>query len=386
MRKTWLKLVAVLACVCLVLVGCSGGSGESVAASTDSGAASTSESASASGDGTLDLNSKTLDEIIAAAKEEGHVESVGMPDSWANWGETWTDLTSEYGITHADTDMSSAEELSMFESEGKDAATKDIGDVGLAFTSEAINRDLVQGYKTSYWDKVPDWAKGENGLWMIAYTGVTTFIYNTDVSSDPAPTSWADVRTGTYKLTIGDVIGGATGQGNVLATAYAFGGSMDNLDPAFEFWAEMAEAGRIDQGDILLNRIQAGEVQLGVTWSYNALTYRDQTPNYKFNVCVPSDGSILSGYASVINKYAPHPNAAALAREFIFSDEGQINLAKAGAVPTRTDIEIPQEIQDATLQQSQYANSIPVTDAAQYADICAKIGERWSAEIIPLMS
>ena len=333
----------------------------------------------------LDLNTVTLDKLEEGAKAEGHVESVGMPDSWANWGETWEELTAKYAITHADTDMSSAEELNMFESE-KDAPTKDIGDVGLAFTSQAIERDLVQGYKTSYWDNVPDWAKGEDGKWMIAYTGVTTFLFNSDTSEGEAPTTWADVRNGTYKLTIGDVLTGATGQGNVLATAYAFGGDMDNLDPAFEFWAEMAKAGRIDQGDILLQRIQAGEVQLGVTWSYNALTYRDETPQYKFVVGVPQDGSILSGYASVINKYAPHPNAAALAREFIFSDEGQINLAKAGAVPTRKDIQIPQDVQDATIQQSQYANSIPITDAAKYAEVCATIAQRWEEEIIPLMS
>ncbi len=334
---------------------------------------------------TIDLNTYTLDQIVEKAKEEGHVESVGMPDSWANWGETWQELTATYGITHADTDMSSAEELNMFENE-KDAPTKDIGDVGLAFTTEAIERGLVQGYKTSYWDAVPDWAKGENGLWMIAYTGVTTFLYNEDITDEPAPTSWADVRNGTYKITIGDVIGGATGQGNVLSTAYAFGGDMENLDPAFEFWAEMAKAGRIDQGDILLQRIQAGEVQLGVTWSYNALGYRDQTPNYKFTVGVPSDGSILSGYASVINSYAPHPFAAALAREYIFSDEGQNNLAKGGAVPTRTDISIPQEIQDATIQQSEYANSVPIKDAAAYAAVGAEISKRWEEEIIPLMS
>ncbi|HOM67952.1 MAG TPA: extracellular solute-binding protein [Brevefilum fermentans] len=333
----------------------------------------------------VNLNDYTLEEIIKKAQEEGHVESVGMPDSWANWGDTWEGLTKKYGITHADTDMSSAEELNMFENE-KDSPTKDIGDIGLGFTAEAIERGIVQGYKTSYWETVPDWAKAEDGKWMIAYTGVTTFIFNEDVTDEPYPTSWADVRKGTYKLTIGDVIGGATGQANVLATAFAFGGDMDNLDPAFEFWAEMAKAGRIDQGDILLQRIQAGEVQLGVTWSYNALTYRDETPNYKFSISVPQDGSILSGYASVINAFAPHPFAAALAREFIFSDDGQINLAKAGAVPTRTDIKIPQAIQDATIQQSEYQNSIPITDAAKYSEVCAQISVRWEEEIIPLMS
>ena len=52
----------------------------------------------------------------------------------------------------------------------------------------------------------------------------------------------------------------ATGQGNVLATAYAFGGGIDNIQPGIDFWKEMATAGRIDQGDILLQRIQAARL------------------------------------------------------------------------------------------------------------------------------
>ena len=51
---------------------------------------------------TTDLNAASLDEIIANAKEEGSVESVGMPDTWANWGLSWTALEQEYGISHAD--------------------------------------------------------------------------------------------------------------------------------------------------------------------------------------------------------------------------------------------------------------------------------------------
>ena len=38
---------------------------------------------------------------------------------------------------------------------------------------------------------------------------------------------------------------------------------------------------------------------------------------------------MISGYTTIINKYAKHPNAAKLAREYIFSDAGQINLARA---------------------------------------------------------
>ena len=329
-----------------------------------------------------DLNGYTLDEIIEKAKAEGHVESVGMPDSWANWGDSWKGLTETYGIAHTDDDMSSAEELNMFAND----STRDIGDVGLAFTQQAIDAGLVQGYKTTNWDSVPDWAKADDGLWMIAYTGCTSFIFNNDLANgQKMPTSWQDVREGTYKLTIGDVVGGATGQGVVVATAFAFGGGLDNLQPAFDFWTEMAKAGRIDKGDILLARIQAGEVECGVSWSYNVLTYRDETPNYNITVGIPSDGAILVGYASVISKNSDTPFAAALAREYIFSDAGQINLAKSGALPTRTDVVVPDEYK--AFDPSTYANAVSsFSDAAAYTAACEEVSEWWGENIIPLLS
>ena len=332
--------------------------------------------------GALDLNSLSIDEITQKAKEEGHVESVGMPDTWANWGLSWTGLEKDYGITHADSDMSSAEELQMFATEGENG-TKDIGDVGQAFGAQAIEEDLVQGYKTSYWDSVPDWAKGEDGKWMIAYTGATTFLTNTDLVAD-VPTSWADIRQGDYTVAIGDINGG-NAQAAVVASAYAFGGDLNNLDPAFEFWTELAQAGRINTLDILQQNFETGEVPVGVIWSFTAIPYKDAISQYNMQANIPTDGSIMSGYASVINKYAPHPYAAALAREYIFSDEGQANLAAAGAIPTRTDVKIPDEIQKATFTSDAYANAIPMEDTDAYTKACEEVVNRWQEEIIPLL-
>lgn len=340
------------------------------------------EAESGDTEGAVALNDLSLDEIIEKAKEEGQVESVGMPDSWANWGETWTEIEAEYGITHADSDMSSAEELQMFATEGENG-TKDIGDVGQAFGAQAIEEDLVQGYKTSYWDSVPDWAKGEDGKWMIAYTGATTFLTNTDIVEN-APTSWADIKEGDYSVAIGDINGG-NAQAAVVASAYAFGGDLNNLDPAFEFWTEMAENGRINTLDILQQNFETGEVPVGVIWSFTAIPYKEAITQYQMQANIPSDGSIMSGYASVINKYAPHPYAAALSREYIFSDEGQANLASAGAIPTRTDVEIPAEIQEATFSSDAYANAIPMEDTESYTKACEEVVSRWQEEIIPLL-
>lgn len=368
--------VALTAAMCLALAGCGSSTKETKAAETTAG------ETTAAAEGAVDLNALTLDEIIEKAKAEGKVESVGMPDSWANWGLTWQDLKDEYGIDHADTDMSSSEELQMFKTEGENG-TKDIGDVGFAFGQQAIDEDLVQGYKTSYWDSVPDWAKAEDGKWMVAYTGATTFLTNTE-QVENVPTSWADIKAGDYKVALGD-IGGGTAQAAVIASAYAFGGDLNNLDPAFEFWTELAEAGRINTLDILQQNFETGEIAVGVIWSYTAVPYKDQITQYQMEATIPSDGSIMSGYASVINKYAPHPHAAALAREWIFSDAGQANLAKAGAIPTRTDVEIPAEIEEATFAKADYANAIPMEDAEAYAAACETVKTRWEEEILPLL-
>ena len=50
-----------------------------------------------------------LSALVAAAKKEGAVNSLGMPDDWANWKDTWVQMKTKYGITHQDTDMSSAQ-------------------------------------------------------------------------------------------------------------------------------------------------------------------------------------------------------------------------------------------------------------------------------------
>lgn len=146
----------------------------------------------------VDLNSMSTEEILKEAQKEGRVDSVGMPDTWANWVETWEDLKTVYGLEHTDTDMSSAEEISLFESEKK-KATKDIGDVGQAFGPIAEEKGVTLKYKTSYWDSIPDWAKDDDGDWIIGYYGTMTMMTNKKLVEE-APKSFADLLEGDYKI------------------------------------------------------------------------------------------------------------------------------------------------------------------------------------------
>lgn len=158
----------------------------------------------------VDLTSVSLDTIKEKAKEEGTISSVGMPDDWANWKGSWENITSTYGLEHDDTDMTSSEELSIFESE-KDSPTKDIGDVGQAFGPTAVDMDVVQPYKASTWDSIPDWAKDPDGKWTISYLGTMSALVNTNNVSDPI-TSWEDLKNSDAKVTLGDVLRGASSQ------------------------------------------------------------------------------------------------------------------------------------------------------------------------------
>jgi len=328
-----------------------------------------------------DVDLKTLE---AAARAEGAVNSVGMPDDWANWKATWADLNKLYGLAHIDTDMSSAQEVAKFAAE-KDNASADIGDVGAAFGPIAVAKGVTQPYKPTTWDQIPDWAKDKDGNWALAYTGTIAFIINKKLlHGSEAPTKWADLATGKYKVSIGDVSTAAQATNGVLAAAIAKGGSETNIQPALLMFADIAKQGRLSLANPTIATMEKGEVEVGVVWDFNGLSYRNKMVNPDdYVVLIPSDGSVISGYTTIINKYAKHPNAAKLTREFIFSDAGQTNLARGNARPIRAEhLKLPEDVQKQLLPNEQYKNVTPIKDAAAWEKTSKALPQLWQEEVI----
>lgn len=316
-----------------------------------------------------------------AARKEGAVNSVGMPDSWANWKDTWQDLSDKYGLKHMDTDMSSAQEIAKFAAE-KDNASADIGDVGAAFGPIAVQQGVTQPYKPTTWSQIPEWAKDADGHWMLAYTGSIAFIINKQLVKD-APKSWADLKTGKYRVAIGDVSAAAQAVNGVLAAAIANGGDEKNIQPGLDYFAEIAEQGRLSLANPTIQTLEKGEVEVGIVWDFNGLSYRDQIDPNRFEVLIPSDGSVISGYTTIINKYAKNPNAAKLAREYILSDAGQINLAKGNARPIRAEhLTLPAEVQAKLLPNEQYAKVKPIKDTAAWETTSKTLPQLWQENVI----
>jgi len=307
-----------------------------------------------------------------------------MPDDWANWADTWADVSRVYGLTHTDTDMSSGEEIAKFEAE-KDKPSADIGDVGIAFGPAAVAKGVTQAYKSSYWDEIPAWAKDADGHWIVGYQGTIAFMVDTSQVKD-VPRSWADLLAGDYKVAVGDVTKAAQAQNAVLAAAMAFGGSESNLEPGIAYFEKLAARNGIAMAEASVANIEKGEIPVVLLWDFNALGYRKKIDASRFEVVIPAEGSVVSGYATIINKYAPHPYAAMLTREYILSDAGQINLAKGFARPIRASVKLPAEVAANLVPPEQYANVKPIADYATWQASAQALPALWQERILALLN
>jgi putative spermidine/putrescine transport system substrate-binding protein len=326
--------------------------------------------------------SAPLDDLIERARKEGTVNSVGMPDDWANWAATWKAITTKYGLKHTDTDMSSAEELAKFAAERSNASA-DIGDVGFDFCRVAVERGLAAPYKPTTFAQIPEWARDADGLWMLAYTGTIAFVVAKDVQNPPK--TWADLLNGTYKVAAGDVGKASQSNAAVLACAIAMGGDETRIDPAMDLFAKLAKQKRLLTISALPANMARGEIQVALLWDFNGLNYRDKVGGDRFSVVIPADGSVTSGYSTIINKFAKNPNAAMLTREYIFSDEGQANLADGYARPIRVDhLTLSDAVKAKLLPSAQYAKARPINPQA-WGEGARRVPALWQEKVLTEM-
>lgn len=325
---------------------------------------------------------QSFEEIEKAGRAEGNIVSVGMPDDWANWGALWKVIVSRYGVTHSDTDLSSAEMVAKFDAE-RNNATADIAGPSLEFARIAVKKGLSLPYKATNWDKVPDWAKDPNGGWTLDYTGTIAFLIRKDIKNPPR--SFADLLKGDYKVSIGEVGKSAQANAGVLAAAVALGGGEDNLKPGIDLFAKLAEQKRVLAVNPSTALMEKGEVDVGIVWDFSALGWRDIAGREKWDVVIPSDGSVTNGYSLIINPFGKHPNLAKLTRDFALSDEGQMLFASGYVRPIRFDqLKLTQETLDKMLPAEQYAKA-RVIKFDLWSNAVKELGRQWQETVASKM-
>jgi len=294
------------------------------------------------------------EKMIEAARAEGELNSYGMSDDWVNLGKIWSTIEERYGVVHVDTDMTSMEQITRLLAE-KDAPVLDVADIGFDSLGLLLENDLAMEYKSEYWDKFSEEFRDPNGRWHIGYWGAIAFLVNTDLVEN-IPQTWSDLLKPEYldKICSRDPRVSTYATGAVLAAAYALGGGEDNVQPGLDFFQQLRDSKNWREGVVLnVAAVQKGECPISIVYDFDGFNKRDAT-GLPLEVVIPSDGTVGMLFAQYINKYAPHPNAAKLAIDFFYSDEGQIMFAEGYAHPGRSDVELPPEIAEKLLPESAY--------------------------------
>lgn len=283
-----------------------------------------------------------LDQLIKAAQKEGELTVIALPHDWANYGEIISTFSSKYGIkvNELDPNAGSGDEIEAIKANKGSTGPQapDVIDVGLAWGPTAKEQGLIQPYKVQTWDTIPDDVKDPDGYWYGDYYGVLAFEVNSSVIKN-IPQDWSDLLKPEYKGKValgGDPRTSAMAAMAVAAAAIANGGSFDNVMPGLEFFAKLNKAGNFVPVIAKPGTIASGETPIAMMWDYLALTDRDNfNGNPEISVVIPKSSVVAGVYVQAISAYAPHPNAAKLWMEFLYSDEGQLLYLKGYVHPIR---------------------------------------------------
>jgi putative spermidine/putrescine transport system substrate-binding protein len=285
-----------------------------------------------------------MDQLVAAAKKEGQLTVIGLPRDWCAYGEVFNGFKQKYGLklNELNPDASSSEETEAIKANKGNMGPQapDVIDVGFGFGPSAKKDGLIQPYKVSTWSTIPDAAKDAEGYWYGDYYGVLAFQINADLVTI-FPRDWPDLLKPEYKNAValaGDPrISNQAIQGVFAAGLSATKGNVDGAaDAGLKFFADLNKRGNFVPVIAKAASLAQGATPIVIRWDYNALADRDTLKgNPRVEVIVPESGVVAGVYVQAISAYAPHPNAAKLWMEYLYSDEGQVGWLKGYCHPIR---------------------------------------------------
>ncbi|MFO1105687.1 MAG: ABC transporter substrate-binding protein [Amaricoccus sp.] len=302
-------------------------------------------------------------DLVSAAKAEGQLTVIALPHDWCAYGAVIDGFKKKYGLTvnELNPDAGSADELEAIRAnkDNKGPQAPDVIDVGFSFGPTAKKEGLLQPFKVSTWDSIPENVKDAEGYWAGDYFGVLSFAVNSDIVKTP-PADWSDLLKPEFANSValaGDPRASNQAILGVYAAGLAEGGAAgaEAGTKGLDFFAKLNKAGNFVPVIGKSGTLAQGATPIIVWWDYNALSGRDAlNGNPPVEVVIPKTGVVAGVYVQAISAYAPHPNAAKLWMEYLYSDEGQLgwlsgychpirftDMVKRGAVPEAMLAKLP---------------------------------------------
>ncbi|MGW2555566.1 ABC transporter substrate-binding protein [Streptomyces sp. NPDC001635] len=306
-------------------------------AATDNASTTTDGKSAATATSAADMGG--MDALVAAAKKEGTLHAIALPRDWANYGALIDGFQKKYGIKIEDEspDASSQDEINAVTTrKGQDRAP-DVLDLGSSFALSAAQQGLLAPYKVASFGDIPSAQKDPQARWYNDYGGYVSI--GCDAKRvKTCPTTFADLLKPQYKGQValnGNPTKSGSAFGGVYAAALANGGSFDDVQAGLDFFAKLKKNGNYTPVESTPATVEKGETPISIDWDYLNAGYADEfkSKGLDWKVSVPSDGQYAQYYSQAINKDAPHPAAARLWQEYLYSTEGQNLWLKGYARP-----------------------------------------------------
>lgn len=348
MRVPRMRLAAVagIAALSMVVAACGSSAGESGTSTASSPTNSApAEETSEGGGSTTEVDAATatsaedfggMDGLIAAAQAEGELNVIALPPDWANYGEIIKAFTAKYGIkvNSQNPNGSSAEEIEAAKTNKGTDKAPDVFDLGSAVAMASL--DVFAPYKVATWGDIPDGNKDADGKWVNDYTGVMAVGYNfTKYGEITSLDDLLDSKfAGAFALNGNPTQAGAAFSG-VVMVALANGGSADDIAPGIDWFVKAKQAGTFVPLDPTPATVESGQTGAVIDWSFNQMAFTSALAEQgvEWKMYTPDNAAVGSYYVQAINNDAPHPAAARLWQEFLFSPEAQNLFMAGGAQP-----------------------------------------------------
>ena len=298
--------------------------------------------------------------LVAAAKKEGTLNVIALPPTWANYGTIISTFEKQYGITvnSALPDGTSQQEVNAVKTENGTAKAPDVLDIGLAVA--LANTSLFAPYQVSTWSNIPAAQKDPSGLWYEDYGGYMAVGYSAKFGTI---TSLSQLLSPKFKNAValnGNPTSANAALNGVMMAALAEGGSAANIAPGVSFFQKLKAAGNFSPISATGATIKAGTTPVVFNWDYLNLPSYVGVAASGWKVFIPPNAVLGGYYAQAINKNAPHPAAARLWEEFLYSQAatgGQNLWLQGGARP----VEEPSMTSNGSLNQTAAAALPSVT-------------------------
>ena len=323
-----------------------------------------------------------IDALVAAAKKEGRLNIIAVPRDWANYGAIIDGFTAKYGIpiTSDNPTGSSQDEVNAVQQLGKSNRAPDVLDIGMSVA--LANTSLFTPYQVATWGDIPANQKESTGLWFQDYGGYMSIGY--DSAKVPAVASLQDLLGSGFRGKValnGDPTKANAALNGVMMASLANGGSVDDVSKGVAFFHQLKQAGNFVPVQATTATVKNGTTPVVFDWDYLSAGHGTDVPTWK--VFVPSNAILLDFYAQAVSKTAPHPAAARLWEEYLYSDEGQNLWLKGLARPVRmAAMQTSGKLDAAAAAKLPVANGTPVRLTPEQATAAkAYLAANWAAAI-----